>query len=163
MSQFTGFMPNRGTKMSQHDWWEQIPLRDMSDQQWESLCDRCGKCCLNRLVNDEGEYFYTTVVCPLMDLKSGCCTQYANRTRLKPSCWKVTPDNIQEISEWMPSTCAYRLVYEGKPLPSWHPLRNDGRVSLAVHQQLRGRLVSEDAVKNRPLEAFILDDEPITD
>ncbi len=145
--------------MSESGWWNKTPLNKMTDEQWEALCDRCGKCCLNKLVNDEGDYFYTSVSCSLMNSNTSCCTQYKQRLQLKSGCLKVTPKNINDIVEWLPKTCAYRLLHQGQPLHAWHPLLNDGQVTHAVHIQFKNRLVSEDHLKTAVLEDFIVEDE----
>jgi uncharacterized protein len=102
--------------------WTQIKLADMSDTQWESLCDGCGKCCLIRLEDeDTGDIYTTDVSCKLLDGVSCQCRDYTNRQQFVPDCVKLTPQNMGELS-WLPKTCAYRLVAEGKPLFDWHPL-----------------------------------------
>lgn len=93
----------------------------MTSIEWESLCDGCALCCLHKIEDeDTQEVFYTTVVCHLMD-DSCRCTQYEKRTELVPSCVKLRPEDV-EAFHWLPPTCAYRLIYEGQPLPEWHPL-----------------------------------------
>ena len=95
-------------------YWESVPLREMSKAQWEGLCDGCGKCCLNKLEDrDTGEIFYTNVACRLLDIGHCRCTNYPDRARLVPDCVILTPENVSQL-KWMPSTCAYRLVAEGK-------------------------------------------------
>jgi uncharacterized protein len=102
--------------------WEEIKLADMSDAQWESLCDGCGKCCLIRLEDeDTGDIYTTDVSCKLLDGVSCRCTDYPNRQNFVPDCVKLTPQNMGELG-WLPKTCAYRLVAEGKPLFDWHHL-----------------------------------------
>ena len=94
----------------------------MSLTEWEALCDGCGKCCLHKLEDvDDGGLHYTNVACHLLDLETGCCTRYAQRSRWVPDCVRLSPSNISEF-KWLPSTCAYRLLAEGKDLPRWHPL-----------------------------------------
>lgn len=102
--------------------WETTPLTAMSEAQWESLCDGCGKCCLIGLEDeDSGEIYLTDVACDLFDGAACRCSDYKNRKSLVPDCVKLTPETIGELG-WLPKTCAYRLVHEGKPLRSWHPL-----------------------------------------
>ncbi|MGE4372087.1 MAG: YcgN family cysteine cluster protein, partial [Xanthobacter sp.] len=94
----------------------------MTGDQWESLCDRCGRCCLVKLEDeDTGEIAYTDVGCRLFDTKSCGCADYANRSQTVPECVRLTPEVVETLS-WLPPTCAYRLVREGKDLPIWHPL-----------------------------------------
>lgn len=109
--------------------WQSKTLQEMSDDEWESLCDRCGKCCLNKLEDAEThEIHFTNAACKLLDLKTCRCTRYAERARLVPRCLDVR-QLAPEAYRWLPSTCAYRLLTEGEDLPSWHPLvsgRKDG-------------------------------------
>ncbi|MGH8547604.1 MAG: YcgN family cysteine cluster protein [Methylococcales bacterium] len=118
--------------MKSPSFWKNKKLTEMNHEEWESLCDGCGKCCLNKLEDeDTGEVFFTSVVCDLIDLKTCRCTQYAHRTRLVPDCVDIRSEAYVQY-DWMPSTCAYRLVAEGQDLPSWHPLIS-GR-SESVHE-----------------------------
>jgi hypothetical protein len=107
---------------SEEPFWKHKRLTEMTKREWESLCDGCGKCCLHKLEDiDDGEITYTNVACRLLDLKTCRCTNYARRSRIVPDCVELTPANIKTL-HWMPSTCAYRLLAEGKDLPWWHPL-----------------------------------------
>ncbi|MGZ8161310.1 MAG: YcgN family cysteine cluster protein [Methylobacter sp.] len=102
--------------------WKTKKLHDMTAQEWESLCDGCGKCCLHKLEDeDTGEIFFTSVVCDLIDLKTCRCTRYSERTRLVPGCLDLKQHDFAEFN-WLPATCAYRLLSDGKELPVWHPL-----------------------------------------
>lgn len=102
--------------------WEAKTLSQMSDEEWESLCDGCGRCCLYILHNEEtGDVFETDVACKLFDAKARRCTDYANRATRVPDCVRLTSDNAKALS-WMPKTCAYRRLANGKSLPDWHPL-----------------------------------------
>jgi len=104
--------------------WETVPLAGMTTTEWEALCDGCGKCCMIKMEDeDEPELIaYTNIACRLFDEKTCRCTSYALRSTLVPTCIQLTPDSIGEARPWMPSTCAYRLLAEGLPLPEWHPL-----------------------------------------
>ncbi|MCB1919035.1 MAG: YcgN family cysteine cluster protein [Candidatus Competibacteraceae bacterium] len=103
--------------------WETRTLADLTEAQWEALCDGCGKCCLHKLEEEEtGQLFHTNVACRLLDLRSGRCTRYAERFRWVPDCVQLTPAEVRRL-HWLPVTCAYRLRAEGQPLPDWHPLR----------------------------------------
>ncbi len=94
----------------------------MTTEEWESLCDNCGKCCLHKLEDeDTAEIFYTSVVCDLIDLNTCRCTRYSERCRLVPDCLDLKQHDFADFN-WLPSTCAYKLIAEGKDLPSWHPL-----------------------------------------
>ncbi len=104
------------------NFWETKKLSEMTTQEWESVCDGCGKCCLNKLEDeDSGEIFFTSVVCNLIDLDSCRCTRYSERTTLVPECLDLKQHDFSEYN-WLPSTCAYRLLSDGKQLPTWHPL-----------------------------------------
>ena len=102
--------------------WQQKSLTEMTDQEWESLCDGCGRCCLQKLQDeDSGAIVYTNIVCQYIDNDSCRCGDYANRSTLVPTCIHLTPDNVHDL-HWLPNTCAYRLLAEGKELQWWHPL-----------------------------------------
>ncbi|MGZ8224491.1 MAG: YcgN family cysteine cluster protein [Methylobacter sp.] len=102
--------------------WKTKKLHDMTAQEWESLCDGCGKCCLHKLEDeDTGKIFFTSVVCDLIDMKTCRCTRYSERTRLVPECLDLKQHDFAEFN-WLPATCAYRLLSDGKELPVWHPL-----------------------------------------
>jgi uncharacterized cysteine cluster protein YcgN (CxxCxxCC family) len=125
--------------------WEDRPLDKLSRDEWESLCDGCGKCCLHKLEDEEtGEVFPTNVACRLLDRRESRCKDYANRKTYVPDCVRLNPKKLGEL-EWLPSTCAYRLVAAGEPLPEWHHLISGSRET--VHQagmSTRGWTVSED-------------------
>ncbi|MEE4377244.1 MAG: YcgN family cysteine cluster protein [Candidatus Competibacteraceae bacterium] len=124
--------------------WQTRSLAEMSQAQWESLCDGCGKCCLHKLEdNVTGELFYTNAACRLLDLNTGRCTNYVARFRLVPDCVQLSPATIKQFA-WLPSTCAYRLLAEAKELPDWHPLvsGNPGSVKRAG-MSVSGWTVSE--------------------
>ena len=107
---------------SQAPFWETTPLHAMSGEQWEALCDRCGKCCLEKLEEEEtGRIFYTNVACVLLDPDSGSCRDYARRSSLVHDCIELSPATLADAS-WLPTTCAYRRLRPGEPLPDWHPL-----------------------------------------
>ncbi|WP_294394041.1 YcgN family cysteine cluster protein [uncultured Sphingomonas sp.] len=138
--------------------WENKPIDQLSRDEWESLCDGCGKCCLHKLEDEEtGAIYPTNVACRLLDRKNGLCRDYKNRKRFVPDCVRLTPAKLEEL-EWLPSTCAYRLVADGKPLPDWHYLVSGSRET--VHQagmSTRGWTVSEDEAGE--LEYHIVDRE----
>ena len=106
----------------QMSFWKTKTFTEMTHDEWESLCDSCGKCCLHKLEDeDTGQIYYTNVACRLLNLNTCRCGNYSERTRLVPECLDLRQYNVSEFS-WLPSTCAYRLVAEGQGLPSWHPL-----------------------------------------
>jgi uncharacterized cysteine cluster protein YcgN (CxxCxxCC family) len=103
--------------------WEHKSLNRMTQPEWEALCDGCGKCCLNKLEDDEtGEVALTRVACRLLDDATCRCAQYDIRHQFVPECIVLKPENLDSHAYWMPQTCAYRLLWEGKPLYDWHPL-----------------------------------------
>jgi len=102
--------------------WEVKTLQEMSPEEWEALCDGCGTCCLYKLEDeDTGEYFYTHVACRFLDLCSVRCKVYPQRQEKMPTCITLTPETAGQY-KWLPDTCAYRRLAEGRPLPAWHPL-----------------------------------------
>ncbi len=102
--------------------WEERPLHRLSEEEWESLCDRCGLCCLHKLEDsDSGEVWYTRAACRLLDLEACRCSRYEHRSRIIPDCITLTPENLPQ-QDWLPPSCAYRRLYLGLALPSWHPL-----------------------------------------
>jgi len=127
--------------------WETTPLEQMSPDEWEALCDGCAKCCLIKLEDeDTGEIAYTRLHCRLLDVGSCRCSDYPNRQASVPDCVILTPKSVAEL-KWMPRTCSYRLIHEGKPLPEWHHLRSHDRA--LVHTQghsIKDQTVSEDTV-----------------
>jgi hypothetical protein len=124
--------------------WEQKSLREMTKHEWELLCDGCGKCCLHKLEDeDTGEVKYTTVACRLLDLKTIRCTNYKKRGRLVADCLQLNARTAAEF-KWLPGTCAYRLLAEGKGLPEWHPLVSGDSESVhAAGISIRGKCTSE--------------------
>jgi len=138
--------------------WEEKSLRAMTREEWESLCDGCGKCCLHKLEDEiTGEIFPTNVACRLLDRRQGRCRDYKNRKSLVPDCVQLTANKLDHL-EWLPKTCAYRLVADGQPLPEWHHLLTGSYES--VHEagaSVRGWTVSEDDAGE--LEHHIVDRE----
>ena len=103
--------------------WEILPLTRLTRSEWEALCDGCGKCCLNKLEDeDTGEVALTRVACRLFDDDTCRCAQYDIRHQFVPECIVLTADTIDDHLYWLPQTCAYRLRHLGQPLPPWHPL-----------------------------------------
>ena len=102
--------------------WDMKTLDEMTPEEWESLCDGCGRCCLNKLEDeDTGQFLYTRAACRLLDLKTCRCTDYPNRQAKVPDCVALTPEAVRSLG-WLPETCAYRRVKEGRGLAWWHPL-----------------------------------------
>ncbi|MEM8635142.1 MAG: YcgN family cysteine cluster protein [Pseudomonadota bacterium] len=127
--------------------WETKRLEEMSPREWELICDGCAKCCLLKLEDeDTGEIAYTRLHCRLLDSETCRCSNYAQRKRHVPDCVALTPKTISEI-RWMPESCAYRALNEGRRLPDWHHLvcGDPSRVHTSGNSVL-GRTVSEDTV-----------------
>ena len=137
--------------------WRTKRLDEMSAAEWESLCDGCGRCCLVKLEDaDTGRYLFTDVACRLFDSASCRCADYARRFRRVKDCVKLTPQTAKSLG-WLPGTCAYRLLAEGKPLAWWHPLVSGSAET--VHEagiSMRGQTVPETAVKDKDLEDHII-------
>ena len=132
----------------------------MTDKEWESLCDGCGKCCLHKLIDeDTDELYFTNVACNLLDVKSCQCRDYANRFNYNEGCLKLTRQNLEEFT-WLPSTCAYRLLFEGKALPSWHPLLTGSKKAMhAANMSVQDKTVY--AIEVIDWEDHILDGEQL--
>ena len=131
--------------------WKNKTLAQMSEQEWEALCDGCGKCCLAKLIDDDAPLdeqgnevvHFTNVSCYLLNLKTCQCRKYERRFELVEDCVKVCLEEIDQF-HWLPATCAYRLLIEGKPLPDWHPLIAGN--SSEMHRRgasVRGRAICE--------------------
>lgn len=137
--------------------WQTKSLSEMDDAEWEALCDGCGRCCLLKLEDaDSGEIAFTAVSCQLLDVDSCRCTDYPKRKQLVPDCLQLNRDNVAS-TEWLPQTCAYRLVNEGKPLFDWHPLVSGNGDS--VHEagiSVRGKIISETQVHPDSVEEFVI-------
>jgi uncharacterized cysteine cluster protein YcgN (CxxCxxCC family) len=138
--------------------WAQTPLSRLSRTQWEALCDRCGRCCLEKLADPKtGKIYYTSVACRLFDPLRCECRQYAQRTRLVKSCLTLTPDGVRAL-RWLPRTCAYRLLTEGQPLPWWHPLvSGDAATVHTAGISLRSRRFQLTPQAGARLEDYIVD------
>ena len=131
--------------MTEDRFWEATPLDRLDRAQWEALCDGCGKCCVHKLEDEEtGELLPTNVACRLLDRRAGRCSNYRYRHAYVAECVRLTANSVAEI-EWLPSTCAYRLRGEGKPLPEWHYLVcGDPEAVHRAGESTRGWTVSED-------------------
>lgn len=140
--------------------WRRKRLDQMSDREWEALCDGCGRCCLNKLEDDEtGEVALTRVACRLLDDATCRCAQYEIRHQFVPECIVLRPGNIAENAYWMPETCAYKLLWQGNPLPDWHPLISGTADS--VHRagvSMQGQTVSEFEISEDDWEEHIIEE-----
>jgi uncharacterized protein len=137
--------------------WKTKKLEEMTSSEWESLCDGCGQCCLIKLEDeDTGDIAVTRLACKLLDLGSCQCSNYANRQRHVPDCVKLTPESVRSLN-WLPETCAYRLIDEGRNLRWWHPLVSGTRET--VHEagiSIRGAAMSETKVPEERFPAHIV-------
>ncbi|MFH2066762.1 MAG: YcgN family cysteine cluster protein [Pseudomonadota bacterium] len=140
--------------------WEEKTLEQMTKEEWEQLCDGCGRCCLEKLEDeDTGEVHYTSVACRYLDTWTCRCLDYPDRIRNMPDCLMINPKMIREI-HWLPKTCAYRRILEGKGLADWHPVVSGNRES--VHHagiSVRNKVISANHVMQDDLEAYIIDTE----
>ncbi|MCY7296825.1 YcgN family cysteine cluster protein [Alteromonas sp. a30] len=156
-----------------HDerFWETKDLHEMTREEWESLCDGCGKCCLHKFIEDDdvdeqaptdriedGEQIhFTNIVCGLLNTKTCSCTRYQDRTTLVPDCVRLTRENLDSIF-FMPPSCTYRRLHEGRGIPSWHPLLHRGAKS-KMHKEgmsVRGKTVYEHDVDLEQFEDYIV-------
>lgn len=137
--------------------WETKTLEEMTDNEWEQLCDGCARCCLNKLEDWEtGEIAWTNVACSLLDGATCRCKDYANRQATVPDCVQLTPHEVKSLS-WLPPTCAYRLVSEGKKLYWWHHLLSGSRETVHdVGISTRSRTVSEVGMSAEELENYLV-------
>ena len=144
--------------MSAKPFWEAKSLDAMTDAEWESLCDGCGQCCLHKLVNDEtADVFYTRVACQSLDEKTGRCKRYATRLEEVEDCLDVRRMSTAELA-WMPLSCAYRRLTEGRSLPQWHPLiTGDPRSTANARMAVMGKTISETAADLDQLEDEIIE------
>ncbi len=137
--------------------WMRKTLEQLDRQEWESLCDGCGLCCLQKLEDeDNNSVYYTRIACKLLDLKSCQCRDYPNRFEQVPDCIQLTPGTADQFN-WLPPTCAYRLVSEGQDLPQWHYLVCGDREQ--VHKQRisqSGRMLSETTVAEDDWEDYLI-------
>jgi len=138
--------------------WQQKSLFDLSHDEWESLCDGCGRCCLIKLEDEEsGGMYYTSIACRLLDHDRCRCKNYPKRLQLVNECAQISPHKPDQF-EWLPNSCAYRRLAEGKELLPWHPLISGSADT--VHQagiSIRGWAVSEEFVEEDFYQEFIID------
>jgi uncharacterized cysteine cluster protein YcgN (CxxCxxCC family) len=138
--------------------WETVPLGQLTSDEWEALCDGCGKCCLHKLEDeDTAEIFYTCVSCRLLDTVSCRCTSYPNRRDFVPDCVSVSVETLPGIAYWLPDSCAYKLLWQGNPLAWWHPLLSGDPATVhRAGQSLAGAMIPETEVDEDDLEAHIV-------
>lgn len=137
--------------------WER-PLESLSHTEWEALCDGCGRCCLHKFEDeDTGDLAFSWLACDLLDCETGRCSDYANRRAQVPDCLQLTLEQLPEY-RWLPPTCAYRLRYEGQPLPAWHPLLSGDPDSVRqARVSVAGRVIREADAPDLPLIDYVVD------
>ncbi len=146
--------------MTSIHFWQSKTLDQLTPAEWESLCDGCAKCCLIKFEDeDTGRIYHTNVVCELLEIYHCRCTRYSERSILVPSCLTLTPALATTLN-WMPDTCAYRLLAEGKNLPLWHPLvSGDPKTVHQAGMSVRGKVVSARDVDDDDLPNYVVDDD----
>jgi len=141
-------------------YWEHKSLTEMTAREWEALCDGCGKCCLNKLEDpDTGEVALTRVACRLFDDSTCRCGNYEGRRAIVPECIRLTPASIETHAYWLPATCAYRLLWEGRALRHWHPLVSGSAAT--VHEagvSVQGITIPEFEVDEEAWEEYIIEE-----
>ena len=157
--------------MSSLPFWQTKQLSEMTRSEWESLCDGCAKCCLHKLIDDERseemtdtdsmkvseELHFTAVACQYLNEKKCQCSVYSQRTELVPNCVQLTQDNLEYIF-YMPNSCSYKRLLEGRGLPSWHPLLNKNKKS-AMHKagmSVRGKVIFDDMIAEQEYQDYIV-------
>ena len=142
------------------EFWKHKQLKSLSSEEWEALCDGCGKCCLNKLEDeDTGEVALTRIACRLLDDQSCKCGQYPIRHQFIPDCIVLKPSNIDENAYWMPKTCAYRLLWSGQPLFDWHPLISGNPETVhTANISVRGMTLSEFDINEEDWEDHIIEE-----
>jgi uncharacterized cysteine cluster protein YcgN (CxxCxxCC family) len=146
--------------MDSPHFWQTKSLEQLTPEEWESLCDGCAKCCLIKFEDeDTGRIYHTNVVCELLEIYHCRCTRYSERSILVPTCLTLTPALASTLN-WMPETCAYRLLAEGKNLPPWHHLvSGDPKTIHKAGMSVRGKVVSARDVDDDDLPNYVVDDD----
>ncbi|WP_216936639.1 MULTISPECIES: YcgN family cysteine cluster protein [unclassified Acinetobacter] len=139
------------------EFWKNYSLAELTKSEWEALCDGCGLCCLIKLEDeDTQEVAYTKVACKLLDCTTARCSNYPDRLQYVPDCIQLTPEKLATIP-WLPSSCAYRRVEQGKSLPSWHYLISGSRESvIQARKSAAGRCLSEADIHEEDIEDYIV-------
>lgn len=141
------------------NFWQTKSLLEMTESEWEALCDGCGKCCYRKYIQGRGKrqkLYYTRIACNLLDLETGKCGNYSERFNIETDCTKLTKKNLPDF-HWLPDTCAYRLLYEGKTLPEWHPL-----ISGSPHSVKNAEILIKNGIHERDVIdwfEFIIDED----
>lgn len=139
------------------DFWKHYSLAEMTQDEWEAVCDGCGLCCLVKLQDEEtNEVCYTKVSCKLLDCHTAQCSDYPNRQQLVPDCIQLSYENLQQIT-WLPSSCGYRRLNEGKKLPTWHHLNTGSRQSvIQARKSAVGRCISESEIDEDDIDEYVV-------
>ncbi len=139
------------------EFWRSKALQDLTPDEWEALCDGCGRCCLNKLEDeDTAELYFTNVACHVLDLTTCRCRDYSHRIELVPDCLALTPGQPEKFDQ-LPDTCAYRLRAEGRPLPDWHPLVSGDPESVHLAGvSVRDKVVSEEYIHPDQLPEHVI-------
>lgn len=137
--------------------WQIKTLEEMSEEEWESLCDGCGRCCLQKLEDEEtAEVHYTQLVCYLYDMDECACSDYINRSKKVGNCVKLDASKVDEF-HWLPASCAYRLIAEGKDLYDWHPLvSGNPQTVVAAGVSIKGKVLPEQVVNEDDWEEHVI-------
>ena len=137
--------------------WKKYSVTELNSAEWEALCDGCGLCCLIKLEDEElQEIAYTKVACKLLDCQTAQCSNYSQRVQHVPDCIQLTPEKLANI-QWLPASCAYRRLEQGKSLPSWHYLNSGTRSSIIqAKKSAAGRCISEVEVDEEQIEDYIV-------
>ncbi|MBU3848224.1 MAG: YcgN family cysteine cluster protein [Candidatus Acinetobacter avistercoris] len=137
--------------------WKEYSLQEMTQDEWEAVCDGCGLCCLVKLEDeDTQEVSYTKVSCKLLDCKTGYCSDYENRVQHVPDCIQLDYKSLANIN-WLPTSCAYKRLYEGKKLPSWHYLNTGSRNSvIEAKKSVAGRCISELDIDEDEIDEYVV-------
>lgn len=137
--------------------WKKYSLAEMTREEWEAVCDGCGLCCLIKLEDeDTQEICYTKVACKLLDCSTAHCSDYPNRKQHVPDCIQLDYESLQSI-RWLPSSCGYRRLNEGKPLPTWHHLNTGSRESvIQARKSAAGRCISETEVDEDEIDEYVV-------
>ena len=141
------------------NFWKTIPLNDFSHEEWELLCDGCGKCCLNKFQKTKKSVpFYTSIACKFLDIKKCICTVYNERKNKRKDCLVLSQNNLNKIVNWLPTSCSYRLIYEKKDLPSWHHLnKNKNKNVHNTKNSVKDFAISEEYVDSSDISNFIIE------
>lgn len=142
--------------------WETVPLKAMTPAEWEALCDGCGKCCLNKLeYDDTGEVEFTRIACRLLDGETCRCSKYETRRDFVPDCVQLTPKSLPKVAYWLPRTCAYRLLHEGKSLHDWHYLiSGDPEAVHLAGVSVKGWTIPETEVPEDDWDDYTIEERP---